>query len=89
MIVVINKIDRQDARPLAVLDEVYGLLIDLDANEEQLDFPVLYAVGRDGIAQETLETPGKNIHILLDKIVEELPGPKYKKMNLFRCLFPI
>lgn len=86
IIVVINKIDRQDARPLAVLDEVYSLLIDLDANDDQLDFPVLYAVGRDGIAQETLDTPGENIHILLDKIIEELPGPKYKKEEPFQML---
>ncbi len=86
IIVVINKIDRQDARPLSVLDEVYSLLIDLDANDDQLDFPVLYAVGRDGIAQETLDTPGENIHILLDKIIEELPGPKYKKEEPFQML---
>lgn len=86
IIVIINKIDRKDARPLAVLDEVYGLLIDLDATEEQLDFPVLYAIGRDGIAQETLDKPGKNIHILLDKIVKELPGPRYKKGEPFQML---
>lgn len=86
IIVVINKIDRQDARPLAVLDEVYSLLIDLDANDDQLDFPVLYAIGRDGIATESLDTPGENIHILLDKIVEELPGPRYKKDEPFQML---
>ena len=52
IIVFINKIDRQDARPAEVLDEIYDLLIDLDATDEQLEFPLLYAVGRDGIAQK-------------------------------------
>jgi GTP-binding protein len=50
IIVVINKIDRQDARPEGVLDEIYDLLIDLDASDEQLEFSMLYAIGRDGIA---------------------------------------
>ncbi len=86
IIVVINKIDRSDARPLNVLDEVYDLLIDLDANEDQLDFPVLYAIGRDGIAQKSIDTPGENIHILLDTIVQELPGPKFKKDEPFQML---
>lgn len=54
IMVVINKIDRKDARPEQVLDEIYDLLIDMDANEEQLEFPLLYAVGRDGIAVKTL-----------------------------------
>jgi len=54
VIVVINKIDRQDARPEEVLDEIYDLFIDLDATDEQLEFPLLYAVGRDGIAQKRL-----------------------------------
>ena len=75
IIVVINKIDRQDARPLRVLDEVNDLMIDLDATEEQLDFPLLYAVGRDGIVQTTLDRKGENIHILLDLILEKIPAP--------------
>jgi small GTP-binding protein len=54
-IIVINKIDRPDARADAVLDEIYGLFIDLDAHEDQLDFPVVYAIGRDGIAKKSLE----------------------------------
>ncbi|MEJ2638067.1 MAG: GTP-binding protein, partial [Desulfosarcinaceae bacterium] len=77
LIVVINKIDRQDARPEAVLDEVYDLLIDLDATEAQLEFPLLYAIGRDGIAQADLETPGENLHLLLDTIVREIPPPTF------------
>jgi GTP-binding protein len=59
IVVVINKIDRQDARPEAVLDEIYDLFIDLDATEEQLEFPYLYAIGRDGVAQATPEEKGQ------------------------------
>jgi GTP-binding protein len=77
IIVVINKIDRPDARPGQVLDEIYDLLIDLDATDDLLDFPLLYAVGRDGIAQRTLEDQGENLHVLLDTILEEIPGPAY------------
>jgi len=69
-----------------VLDEVYSLLIDLDASEEQMEFEVLYAIGRDGIAQESLDKPGKDLHILMDKIIEEIPGPKHKKDEPFQML---
>jgi GTP-binding protein len=55
VIVVINKIDRQDARPQEVVNEVYDLFIDLDAADEQIDFPILYAISRDGIAKHELE----------------------------------
>src|SRR5690625_6275405 len=54
-IVVINKIDRKDARPDAVLNEIFDLFVSLDASDEQLDFPVLYAIGLEGIAKEELE----------------------------------
>ncbi len=77
LIVVINKIDRKDARPEAVLDEIYDLLIDLDATEAQLEFPLLYAIGRDGIAQADLATQGENLHLLLDTIVREIPPPAF------------
>ncbi|BCS96009.1 GTP-binding protein [Desulfoluna limicola] len=76
VIAVINKIDRSDARPDEVLDEIYDLFIDLDATEEQLDFPVLYAIGRDGIAQNTLEEKGTDLTPLFDNIVTQLPAPK-------------
>src|SRR5207237_4796737 len=56
-IVVINKIDRPDARPVAVLNEVYDLFIELDATEEQMDFPVIYAAGRQGVATTDLNVP--------------------------------
>jgi GTP-binding protein len=75
IIVVINKIDRKDARPNEVLDEVLDLFIDLDATEEQLDFPVLYAIGREGIAQNTLEETGQNLAPLFDLVLSEIPGP--------------
>ena len=84
--VVINKIDRKDARPAQVLDEIYDLLIDLGANDDQLEFPLLYAVGRDGIAQKNLEEKGENLHILLDTILEEIPGPSHAANAPFQML---
>ena len=75
VIVVINKIDRQDARPDEVLDEIYDLFIDLDATDEQLEFPLLYAIGRDGIAQKTLADKGANLDVLFDMILSEIPPP--------------
>ena len=86
IIVVINKIDRQDARPEEVLDEIYDLLIDLNATEEQLEFPLLYAVGREGIAQAGLDEAGENLHVLLDTIVEKIPGPSYDPAAPFQML---
>jgi len=77
IIVVINKIDRQDARPDAVLDEIYDLLIDLDASEAQLEFPLLYAIGRQGIAVKNLEDTGENLHALFDAILANIPGPRH------------
>jgi GTP-binding protein len=77
IIVVINKIDRQDARIEAVLDEIYDLLIDLDATEDQLEFPLLYAVGRDGIAMAQPEDRRDNLHLLFDTILETIPGPSF------------
>ncbi|MBT3274853.1 MAG: translational GTPase TypA [Spirochaetales bacterium] len=86
LVVVINKIDRQDARPLEVLDEVYDLLIDLDASEEQLDFPVLYAIGRDGIAVKAPDEKGENLDILMDTIVEHISPPKLREDKHFKML---
>lgn len=74
---IINKIDRQDARPEEVLNDVYDLFIDLDADESQIEFPVLYAIGRDGIAKKTLDGTENNLVALFDTIVESIPGPKY------------
>ena len=75
-IVCINKIDRPDARIAEVLDEVYGLFIDLDATEEQLEFPVVYTVARDGIAKRNLEDKGEDLRPLFDVILSDLPGPE-------------
>ncbi len=72
---VINKIDRHDARPAEVLDEIYDLFIDLDATEDQLDFPVLYANGKAGTASLDAALPGENLRPLLDAIVEHMPPP--------------
>jgi GTP-binding protein len=77
IIVVINKIDRKDARPEEVLDEIYDLLIDMDATDEQLEFPLLYAVGRDGIAMRSPEEEGKNLHVLFETVLAKIPGPAY------------
>jgi len=76
-IVVINKIDRQDARSAEVLDEVYDLFIDLDATEEQLEFPVLYAVARDGICRLEPEGEDRNLQPLFAQILETVPPPSF------------
>lgn len=86
MIVVVNKIDRADARPDEVLNEVYDLFIDLDANDEQIDFPVLFAIGRDGIAQRTLEEKGTNLAPLFETIVEHVPPPSFNPDEPFQML---
>ncbi|MBN1685972.1 MAG: translational GTPase TypA [Spirochaetales bacterium] len=86
LVIVINKIDRQDARPLEVLDEIHDLLIDLDATENQLDCPVLYAVGRDGIAVRTPDEEGKNLDVLMDTIVDFIPPPKVNADGHFQML---
>ncbi len=75
-IVVINKIDRSDARPQDVLNEIYDLFIDLDAGEEQINFPVLYAVSKHGIAKKELADPSENLQPLFEQILETIPAPK-------------
>jgi GTP-binding protein len=74
-IVVLNKIDRTDARTAAVLDEIYDLFIDLDATEDQLDFPVLYTNARTGVAHRTLGDTSENLKPLFETIVESIPAP--------------
>ncbi len=86
IIVVINKIDRQDARPNEVLNEIYDLFIDLDATEEQLEFPLLYAIGREGITQKGLEQRGEDLQPLFDTIVEQIPPPSYDPDEPFQML---
>ncbi len=74
-IVVINKIDRSDARVPEVLNEVYDLFIDLDATEDQLDFPVLYTIAKTGIAKRSLDDPSSDLRPLFDTIVQHIPCP--------------
>ncbi|MFM2125048.1 MAG: translational GTPase TypA, partial [Acidobacteriota bacterium] len=75
-IVVVNKIDRPDARIQEVLNEVYDLFIDLDASEDQLSFPVIYTNAKEGIAKRDPNGEGDNLKPLFDTILEIVPGPK-------------
>src|SRR5499425_3336947 len=75
-IVVVNKIDRPDARPQEVLNEIYDLFIDLDATEEQLEFPVLYTNAKVGTASLEAARPGDDLRPLFDAIVEHVPPPR-------------
>jgi len=75
-ILVINKIDRSDARPQEVLNEVYDLFIDLDAKEEQLDFPVLYTNAKTGTASKDIKGGGKDLQPLFDAILNTIPESK-------------
>lgn len=75
-VVVVNKIDRPGARPTEVVDEVLDLFIELGANDDQLEFPVVYASGRDGYATLDPAVPGENMKPLFDMILNEVPAPK-------------
>jgi GTP-binding protein len=75
-IALVNKIDRQDSRPAEVVDEIYDLFIDLGADEEQIEFPILYSISRDGIAKKNLEDDSKTLLPLFDQIIETVPPPK-------------
>jgi GTP-binding protein len=77
-IVIINKIDRKDARPQEVLNEIYDLFIDLDAEEHQLDFPVLYTIARDGICRLTPDGEDHRMKPLFDEIIRTIPAPRYQ-----------
>jgi GTP-binding protein len=74
-IVVINKIDRSDARPVEVVNEVFDLMIELGASDEQLDFPILYAIGRKGIVRTNLEDTTEDCRPLFDAILKRIPPP--------------
>ncbi len=86
VIIVINKIDRPDARIKEVEDEVLTLLLDLDANEEQLDSPFVYASARNGIAGLSMDNIKEDIMPLLDKIIDYLPAPEYDPEGSFQML---
>ena len=74
-IAVVNKIDRQDARPEEVVNEIYELFLDLDATDEQIEFPILYAISRDGVAKNKLDDNSTNLKPLFDQIIETIPAP--------------
>ena len=75
VIVIINKIDRSDARIDEVVNEVYDLFIDLDANDDQIDFPILYTIAKDGIAHESLNDGSTSLKPLFDSILNNIKGP--------------
>lgn len=85
-IVVINKIDRKDARPDDVLNEIFDLFVMLDATNEQLDFPIIYAEGINGIAKYELEDDNKDLNPLFETIIERIPGPKQELDAPFKML---
>ena len=85
-IVVINKLDKPDQRANEVLDETFDLFVSLDANEEQLDFPVIYASGRSGWASKEIDGPRENLHPLLDLIIEHVQPAKFDKTKPFAML---
>jgi GTP-binding protein len=85
-IVVINKLDKSDQRANEVLDETFDLFVSLDANEEQLDFPVLYASGRSGWASKEVDGPRENLHPLLDLIMEHVKPAELDKTKPFAML---
>lgn len=86
VIIVINKIDRQDARPEEVYHEVLELLIDLGANDEHLECPVIYANGREGIAKMDLDDDSLSLEPLMETIIEHIPGPLYDPSAPFQLL---
>ncbi|MDA9613680.1 translational GTPase TypA [Pelagibacteraceae bacterium] len=85
-IVIINKIDRPDGRPTEVVDEVFDLFVALDANDEQLDFPILYAAGRDGWCVKELEDERVNLHPLLDVVLDHVQQPQVEHDKPFAML---
>jgi GTP-binding protein len=86
IIVLINKIDRKDMRAQGVLDEILDLFIDLDANDAQIEFPLLYAIGREGIAQKSLDEKGKDLTPLFEMILNEIPPPVINESPEFSML---
>lgn len=86
-LVVVNKIDRPGARPEEVVDEVLDLFIELGADDDQLEFPVVYASGRDGYASLDAHTPGTDMKPLFEKIIEEIPAPEGEPDGPLQLLF--
>jgi GTP-binding protein len=85
-IAVVNKIDRSDARASEVVDEIYELFLDLDATDEQIEFPILYAVSREGIAKRELEDKSENLQPLFEQIVQSIPAPRELRADSLQLL---
>jgi len=85
-IAVVNKIDRSDARPAEVVDEIYELFLDLDATDDQIEFPILFAVSRDGTAKRKLEDQSANLQPLFEQIVESIPAPRELRTDSLQLL---
>jgi GTP-binding protein len=85
-IVVVNKVDRIDARPDAVVDLTFDLMADLGASDEQLDFPILYAIAREGRAFRSLDEPRDDMRELFETVLEEIPAPEVDLMAPFQML---
>ncbi|MCA1566439.1 MAG: translational GTPase TypA [Acidobacteria bacterium] len=86
VIAVVNKIDRHDARPAEVVDEIYELFLDLDATDEQIEFPILYAVSRDGVAKKQLTDESGDLRPLFDQIIETIPAPRALRSDSLQLL---
>ena len=86
IILVINKVDRPDARIAEVVDEVYELFLDLDATEEQIDFPIVYCVARDGTASPDAEVRGTDLQPLIDLLLSHIPAPSYEPGHSLQAL---
>lgn len=85
-IALVNKIDRQDARPEEVVDEIYDLFIDLGADDDQIDFPILYSISRDGMAKKNLTDESNSLKPLFEQIVETIPAPKQLRDDTLQLL---
>src|SRR3954464_12990591 len=85
-IAVVNKIDRQDARPEEVVNEIYELFMDLDATDEQIEFPILYAISRDGVAKKNLADNSTSLKPLFDQIIETIPAPRELRNDSLQVL---
>jgi len=85
-IAVVNKIDRHDARPAEVVDEIYELFMDLDATNEQIEFPILYAISREGVAKKQLQEESRDLRPLFEQIIETIPAPHALRTDSLQLL---
>ena len=85
-IAVVNKIDRQDARPEEVVNEIYELFLDLDATDAQIEFPILYSISREGIAKRNLADESQNLQPLFEQIVTTIPAPRQLRNDSLQLL---